>query len=183
MRVLMIALALSMFVAEAHAQSAGPPTYSVGDEWTFSNGRIQKVVKVDGDTVAMTGIGACGKEGCVTYFNKDLHFQRIEQPDGTPLTTSSKGFLPTGSGWRSWEFPLEVDNAVLAHEEVATKAGKLKAFKVVREWSTPPQMQTGRSFTWTETVWYAPEVNTIVKYTSNNPRAPEGWELISYSLK
>ena len=55
--------------------------------------------------------------------------------------------------------------------------------KVVREWSTPRHMQSGQNFSWTETVWYAPDVKSVVRYTSTNPRAPDTWELNSYSLR
>lgn len=202
-RLVHVAWVVIMFVSVAYAQSADPPTYSVGDEWKFTNGRVQKVVKVDGDAVAMTGPGIGNCPGCLWYFDKSLNLQSIAQADGTPATTS-KGFLPI-SGWQYWRFPLDVkkewrltptgltaagrtqnytiDCTVQAYEDVVTKAGTFKAFRVLRQWSTPAEMQSGRAGSWVETVWYAPEVKTVVKYSSTNPRAGDPWELSSYSLK
>ncbi len=193
----------ALIVTTAHAQSAGPPTYSVGDEWTLTNGEVLKVVTAESGIVVMQRSGYSGCPDCVYHYNNTLHLQRVERPDGTPPTSTS-GFVPVGSGWKLWDFPLEVkkewrisatgltpggsnnytvDCKVAAYEDVTTKAGTFKAFRVTRYWSVPTAAGLGRYFTWTDTVWFAPDVKTTVKYKSLNPRAPDDWELASFSLK
>jgi hypothetical protein len=192
----------ALLITTAHAQSAGPPTYSVGDEWTLTNGEVLKVVRAEGGSLVMQRSGYSGCPDCVYHYNNTLHLLRVERPDGT-LPTSTSGFVPVGSGWKLWDFPLEVkkewrisaaglnrqgtfnytiDCRVAAYEDVTTKAGKFKAFKVSRFWSVTT-LVGGRTFTWTDTVWFAPDVKTTVKYKSLNPNAPDDWELASFSLK
>ena len=48
---LLALLALTLLPSPVHAQSSGPPTFSVGDEWTLSTGLVRKVMKIDGDNV------------------------------------------------------------------------------------------------------------------------------------
>ena len=68
-----------------------------------------------------------------------------------------------------------------AYEDVATKAGTFKAFRVRRDFSEQ-ETGRGRTETWSQTLWFAPEARTTVKFTTTRPRVPE-WELTSYTIK
>jgi len=202
-RILLAALVLALLTTTAPAQSAGPPTYSVGDEWTLTNGVALKVVRAEGGIVVIQQSGNPACPDCLYHYNNSVHLLKVERPDGTPATWT-RGFLPVGSVWKYWEFPLEIkkewrisatgltqggatnftgDCKVEAYEDVATKAGTFKAFRVTRYWSIPTAAGLGRYYTWTDTVWFAPDVRSTVKYKSLNPRAPDDWELVSFSLK
>jgi hypothetical protein len=196
-----LALAVLTFLPNpVHAQSSGPPTFSMGDEWTRSTGQVQKVVKIDGDNVVITGIGACPT--CLGYYDKNLGLLRATQADGTPPDTSA-GFIPAGGDWKLYEFPLEVGkkwhfsangifrnnvnhydfvNTVEAYEDVTTKAGTFKAFRIRREVSIRPLDNRGRGASWTTTEWFSPAAKWLVKWASTNPNQRE-WELTAYNVK
>lgn len=72
--------------------------------------------------------------------------------------------------------------AVQAYEDVTTKAGTFKAFKIVRDWNIRPIDNRGRGFSWTTTEWYAPDAKWVVKWTTTNPNQKD-WELVSYTVK
>ncbi len=183
-------------------QSVGPPKYCVGDTWRFSSGRVQRVAKLDGDGVVMTnpGIGVC--PGCFWFFDQNLSLTRIEQPDGAVATTSM-GFIPGGI-WKYWEFPLETkkqwridgsglfklipfrftgDCTVEAYEDVTTKAGTFKAFKVVRQWVTVSAEYSAGTYRWYDVIWFAPAVKTVVKFKTTHMSVGTDEELVSYSLR
>lgn len=89
---------LVVLSTQASAQSAGSPAFMAGDEWKFSYGLTQSVIKVDGDVTAMKGVGNCPT--CVRYFDKNLTIMKVEQADGTPpdsLAVDSFQSGPTGS--------------------------------------------------------------------------------------
>ena len=107
----------------------------------------------------------------------------------------------TGPGWKFIDWPLEVGKTwsfsargffqqrsspydvavkVQSYEDVKTKAGTFKAFKIQYDWKTSDNF--GRTYTWTVTSWFAPEVKNLVKSTSTSSTGRE-WELVSYSLK
>lgn len=201
MQPLLVALvAVAIFAGAAHGQSYGPPTFSVGDTWTFTN-RTQTVVKVEADTVAMTGVTArCAT--CVYYFDKAFALQKITREDGKPADPATVGFLPVGPNWKVWSFPLEVNKKwnsvaegffynrmytytgnmeVEVYEDVKTKAGTFKAFKVRRDWAARAP-SASRDLTWISTEWFAPDVKASVKFTSTNRDSQES-ELTAYSLK
>ena len=119
--------------------------------------------------------------------------------DGKPADASKFGFL--GIGMKFFDFPLEVkktwrieahglfrgDNvpyiiecSVSAFEDVKTKAGTFKAFKIDRSWKI--RVSAGQSPNWSDTVWFSPAVKTPIKFESG-ARNPQNWELISYSVK
>jgi hypothetical protein len=200
MRFLVIAFGVAILAGTAHAQSAGPPTFSVGDTWTFTN-RTQSVVKVEGDTVVMTGVNArCAT--CLYYFDKGLLLQKITQEDGKTPDSATMGFMPVGPDWKVWSFPLEVNKKwsfsasgyfnnrlyrytgnieVEVYEDVKTKAGTFKAFRLRREWAARAP-GASRDLVWTSTEWFAPDVKASVKFTSTNRDSQES-ELTAYSLK
>ncbi len=204
MRTLLAALVLVFLVSSAHAQSAGFPKYVVGDEWKYSNGEAQKVVRAEAELVVLQRSGYAGRPDCLYHWNSTGDLLKIERPDGTPPARIS-GTLPVGKGWKSYDYPVEVkkewrftgtgltqrgsirytaDCRVEAYEDVTTKAGTFKAFRVSRQWGAiDPTVQSPRPFTWHDTIWFAPDAKGTVKYKSSNPRAPEDWELASLSLK
>lgn len=71
---------------------------------------------------------------------------------------------------------FNVNLIVRSYDDVKTKAGTFKAYKIEQSWSD------SYSNRWVNTVWYAPEVRNQVKVTTTNPNGTE-WELTSYSLK
>jgi len=187
----------------ASGQPYGPPKYCVGDTWTFTGGRVQRVVSVDADSVVMTGYPMLGWScpGCLFDLGKDLTLRAIRQPDGdSPDVT--RPFLPVGEGWRLWDFPLTVgkswrlsarafianfprvytvDFVVQGYEDVRTQAGTFKAFKIFRKWHWE-QTQLG-SADWGDVMWFAPSVKTMVKLKQATATNANPWELTSYDLK
>jgi len=195
MRWLITVLAILAFATAALAQSAQPPSYSVGETWKRSNGLEITVVKVDENGVQMTGfLASCPK--CLVHFDKNLTILNTTEPDGKPVDVTQHSALWLGPDWRFYDFPLEVkktwritpqgwfrgsptrytiDMTVLAYEDVKTKAGTFKAFKIQQEWVVHTQSGDFRS---TSLLWYAPEVKFAVKFTTTGT-AP-AWELVSY---
>lgn len=200
MRTVLAALILAALTTVAHAQPAAAPTYSVGDTWTFTNRQVT-VVKIDGDTTVMQGVNPICPT-CLYYLDKNVTLLKVEQDDGKAPDSAKFPFLPVGPGWRFLDFPLElkkewrisapafqrgqarnyvVDVQVQAYEDVKTKAGTFKAFKIWRQWQIVGRF-SGEDARWNDTVWFAPEAKTSVKFTSTNRFATE-WELVSYTLK
>lgn len=204
MRTLLAALVLAFLVSAAHAQSAGFPKYVLGDEWKLSNGETLKAVKAEPEMVVLQRSGWAGCPDCLWHYNNTGDLLKIERADGTPPAWIS-GTLPVGKGLKSYAYPIEmkkewrfswtgltqrgtvnftVDCRVEAYEDVTTKAGTFKAFRVSRQWrAIDPTVQNPSGFTWNDTIWFAPDAKVTVKYKINNPRAAEDWELASFSLK
>jgi hypothetical protein len=189
------------------SQSYGPPKYCVGDTWRFSDRGVQTVVKVESDTVVMTGTTTPGIScpGCLVTFDRNLVLRSITQADGKSLEVSniSRGYIPIGDGWRYWDFPLTVGKTwaisgkgfgngylggvknyfarckVEAYEDVTVTAGTFKAFKISRSWNRYEMYVESTNYS--DILWFAPEVKSTIKFRS----LPFGnsWELISYSLK
>jgi hypothetical protein len=195
-------LLLVLLSTQANAQSAEPPTYMVGESWTFSDGREVSIVKVEGDvTISKGQLLSC--PACLFHVDKNLVILKIVQADGTAPDSAAIGFVPVGSDWKFLEFPLaagkkwsfgakglfrntvnhyDIVNTVLAYEDVTTKAGTFKAFRLTRDWNIRPIDNRGRGSSWSTVEWYAPSVKRIVKYTTTNPNGRE-WELVSYTVK
>lgn len=186
-------------VTIVHAQSAPAPTYSVGDTWKRSNGQQLEVVKVGDKGYDLVGaLTTCPT--CVASLDNNSTMLAVTDSGGKPLDLTQHGFVPVGPGWKFFDYPLEpkkewrisaqafvrgsvfpytVDSRVTAYEDVKTKAGTFKAYRIERQWSLHT---AGRTFDWTDTLWWAPAVKSSVKFTSRNPNAQE-WELESYTVK
>jgi len=185
----------------ASGQSYGPPKYCVGDTWRFTTGRVQTVVRVDADSVAMTGYpllpGPC--PGCIYEFDRNQTFRSIRQPGGNSLDPRTR-WMPFGEGWQLWDFPFTVgktwrisvrafvanqarrvtlDCSVEGYEDVKTKAGTFKAFKISRTWKSEHSGDRGTESR--DISWFAPGVKTIVKQELLS--SGMSWELVSYDLK
>ncbi len=191
-------LAVFLFATTAHAQSYGPPTYSVGDTWSRSNGLEIKVVRADENGFEMAGfLPTC--QTCIYQMDKNLTILNVVHEDGKPLDVTQHGFIPLGSDWKFLDFPLEVKKRwritpqgwfqgapsrytvnfwVTAYEDVKTKAGTFKAFKIDQNWTVHTQH---RPFSWNSTLWFAPEVKSSVKFTTTG--GAQEWELVSYTIR
>ncbi len=203
-RVLMAVLAVLASVATASAQSYGPPTYSVGDTWKRSHGADPTVVKADDNEVVMKGAQlTCAT--CLYQMDRNLTILNVTQADGKAVDVTQLYGVPLSPDWRLLDFPLEVKKTwriqpqgwyrgsptqytaectVLAYEDVKTKAGTFKAYKINYAWT----VHTRRGdFRWTNVAWFAPEARSTVKFETGSPNreSPDAqdWELVSYSLK
>jgi hypothetical protein len=205
MRFLLAMLIIAVWACTAHAQSFGPPAYSVGDTWTFKSGsqtREVKVAKVGDGGVEMIGVFfQCPT--CQVQMDRNLTIQSLLDASGKPIDPTQFGFVPIGSAWKFWDFPLElrkrwdisatgfargrtanyeVTNTVESYEDLKTPAGVFKTYKVRRDWLTKGEYMVRGDFRWYTLSWFAPEAKLFVKTTSSAPNALE-WELASYSLK
>jgi len=205
--VTLAALTLALLPNPVHAQSSGPPTFSIGDEWTRSDGEVRRVVKITPDNVIVSGRLHCPT--CLTYYDKNLALIKVTQKNGAPVDASVGvgriPFVPTGTEWKTFEFPLQpgkkwtsgakgvvrnnviifsLVNTVEAYEDVTTKAGTFKAFRIRRDVSTsqPFNSQARGGPSWTTTEWYSPSAKAVVKWTSTNRNLP-GWELTALTVK
>ena len=201
-QIALVGLAVLLLISVASAQSVGPPRFTEGDEWRVSGGTVVRVVRVDGDTSVITGVPPCVT--CLIHRDKNLTWTSIEQADGRRVDPLAFVSLPSGLpiGWKFFEFPLAINRTwnfsatnsirgvarrvavtctVDAYEDVSTKAGTFKAFRIRRD-VREQEMAGGRVETWTTTVWYAPDVKAVVKLTNSRGRSPQ-WEMVSYSVK
>jgi hypothetical protein len=200
-RVLLTLLCWLTTVVLAQAQSTPAPTFEVGDSWRLSDGREIKVIRVDDAGMARTGdVRDC--PACVVHFDKQFGFSgTISDGNGKPVDVTRVQGAFVGPNWKFYDFPLETGKSwsfsaqgffrgqpqrydvtitVKSHEDVKTKAGTFKAYRLQQDWRS--RNQFGADFTWSNTVWYAPEVKGTVKFASTNINARE-WELLSYSVK
>jgi len=201
MRVLLSVLALLMLAKAAHAQSTEAPMYSVGDTWKRSNGTEVTVVKVDDSGYVYKG-GRLDCPSCLTQIDKRLTLVAVTDAEGKPVDPTQLEGVFVGPNWRFYEWPLEAkkswtvsgtriwkgtpqslaaDITVKSYEDVKTKAGAFKAYKIEYRF-TGRSAGADRNFGWTITSWYAPDVKQTVKAISTSATFRE-WELESYSLK
>src|SRR5262249_37430949 len=110
-RSLVCAAALVSSTSFAHAQSAAAPGFSIGDTWTRKNRDTSytiSVVKIeDGGTWFTGGIPNCG--GCLAYYDNNLTLLKLTRADGTAVDVTQLGFVPLGSEWRFFDFPLTLN--------------------------------------------------------------------------
>jgi hypothetical protein len=181
----------------AYAQAGARPTRSVGDTWTFTNDQVVRIVKVDENgEVQVRPKSPCPTCSWVT--DKDFTLLQVLGEDGKPTDASKFGFL--GIGMKFFDFPLEVkktwriethglfrgdnvpyiiDCTVSAFEDVKTKAGTFKAFKIDRSWRV--RVSTGPSPTWSDTAWWSPDTKSVVKFETGS-RNVRPFELESYKI-
>ena len=197
----LMVLGVLVLAGTAHAQSFGPATYALRDTWTFSDGRTIQVAKVEENGVQMAGILRTCPD-CIYHYDKNLTVLNVTHPDGKPIDLTQHGFIPLGGEWKFYDFPLEakktwritpqwwfrgtpikytIDINVLAYEDVKTKAGTFKAFKIHRAWTVHGRSGDSR---WTDETWFSPDVKFLVRFTTTSS-APgiQNFELVSYTVK
>jgi hypothetical protein len=190
--------------ALAFAQAGNSPSYSVGDTWIYSErgpqlGTEARVVKVEEGGRRVMARPKSNCPTCSWVYGQDLTLIEVLDGEGKPVDPSAFGFL--GIGMKFFDFPLEVKKAwrteghglmrgnnvpymiecvVSSYTDVKTKAGTFKAFQIDRSWKV--KVSTGPSPSWSDTVWWSPEVKNVVKFESG-ARNAQNFELISYTVK
>jgi hypothetical protein len=178
----------------AGSSVGGAPTYYVGDRWTFSNSLAVSVKSIDGNVLTFAG-GYAGCFGCL--YRGQGHRLETFAPDGGVLDVSRHAFVQSAGEWIWWDFPLHVGkhwqfsgvaylrgrahhltvvSRVWAYEDVSTKAGTFRAFKVGREYT---YLNPDARFTVNSIHWYAPSVKFLVK----DEATFWNYELVDFSVK
>ena len=143
------------------------PVYKIGDTWVRPDGTYT-LTAIDGDTYLFTS-----SRGSKVWLTRDLFVTRVEKSWGyMELYPPPKIHWPLEVGkWGVWDpiwrhswgtvsQTVEWYWRVVAYEDEHTLLhGKVKVFKIVHTMSDLPW----RSFTRTLTVWYAPEVQRIIR--------------------
>ena len=151
--VITLFMLLTTTAAIAHAQTADLPSVSVGDTWKRSDGRELRVMRVDDQGISVAGVyGSCPT--CLTVVDKTGNPSSITDADGKPMDVMRLGGVVfVGPGWKYYDWPLEVKKTwnmsakaftrgavqnvtirttVIAYEDVNTKAGTFKAYRLQR---------------------------------------------------
>jgi len=187
--------------ARAQAPVAEAPVLNVGDQWRWTFGRSRRIVAVEGELVASPFSNErCNR--CTAYRDRNLTIVKLVDKDGKVVDDPEVGYkqldfpLKIGKTWDSDQVllnnvtrvgqPYKNAFAVEAYEEVKTKAGTFKAFRISHIQQRAHSSfdgDAGRSW-WRQTLWYSPEVGAFVKREVNSKVnwGPD-WELESYSLK
>jgi len=189
------------------SQTSGPapvaeaPSFKPGDEWRWTNGGHRRVIAVEAEE-SVTSYSSQYCRECRAYRDKNLTIVRLVDKEGNLVV------LDWEVGYKMLDFPLKVgkqwaSNAtqvsqatkiaqpyknlfiVEAYEDVKTKAGTFKAFRIghVQELEhASVAADVGR--TWREDLWYSPEVKAFVKreVITRVDWGPN-WELESFSVK
>jgi hypothetical protein len=203
-RFALAALIMMASSTSVHAQFYERPKYTVGDTWHYTGGGVSTIIKVSEEGIVVTR-SASRCPTCQWVFDKDGTLLRVLTEDGKPADTRSFGFLPIGmkliqyplevnKKWRVEEYglfrgdnlPYVIDCTVSALEDVKTKAGTFKAYRIDRSWKVkihPP------SPNWNDAIWIAPDVKALVKFDpgSRGPGAgatlpSPSFELESYKI-
>jgi hypothetical protein len=200
MKWLVLACAVAVTLeSPAVAQPMTAPAYAVGDSWAYTDGRQIAVVKVDDGAPIMAGpLAVC--PACLVHYDRNLAIRKVTDPAGKPVEAAKIDFLALGPDWKFYAFPLQVKKTwtfsaeallrgkpqrfdvsvvVAALEDVQTKAGSFKAFKMERTWTTA---QAGQPSTFTDIVWFAPSAKFPVKFQSSRAGVKPG-ELTAYTVK
>jgi hypothetical protein len=185
--------------------SPGPvaeaPVFKVGDQWRWTGGGQRRIVAIDGQhTVTPYSSAAC--KNCRAHRDKNLTIVKIVDPEGNIVVDDSQ------VGHKMLDFPLTIgkrwDSNVLlvnrttkvaepykntfhveAYEDVTTKAGTFKAFRITQiqqRAHSSASHDAGRQ--WRASLWYSPAAKAFVKREVNT-KVDWGadWELEAYSLK
>jgi uncharacterized protein DUF3108 len=193
-------LFLPTIATEVPAQepAADVPSRQIGDEWKYTSGLVRKVIAVDGDAHVTTATGTARSNPDYRYhLDKNLTLTSVVNKAGESVYDPGVGLklldfpLKVGKSWTSNQqlrsrtgsyLPYDNTFTVTKYEEVKTKAGTFKAFRI--RWYQENKA-TYQSFRGTFDVWYSPEVKAIVKGELQNATGQwlPDYELESYSLK
>lgn len=178
-------LAVLLLWGVSYAQSYGPPTYSVGDTWTFKEGRSTregKVVAVNANENTIKGLFS-GCPTCLVRTDKNLTWLELLDAAGKPVDVTQYGAVPVGA-WKLYDFPLEVnktwnfsadafiqnqpanfnyDLKVEAYEDVKTPAGVFKAYRIRAAVNVRGR---GWENNYQNVSWFAPDAKIVVKFTT-----------------
>ena len=191
-----LTLALLASTAPAPAQRTGSasvvaeaPRWQVGDEWRYSDGRTTRVVAVEDGSIVTENIPDRECPGCRSVRNANWAVIAVIGNDGK--RSASPGYrdldFPLSVG-KEWKFELERTRSpggafldfvhryrVEAFEEVKTKAGVFKAFRVnLRRDGVGPYRWSGQL-----DFWWSPEVRGSVKRKVYTPGWVSDYELVS----
>ena len=189
-------LLVTVIPSLAQAPVAEAPTFQVGDEWRYTDGTVFRILAVEGDLIVTTSLTYPPQElcrDCRFYRDKNLTIIKVTDKNGKPEESEVVGFktldfpLQIGKQWtsnqklkqRSSGRYLDYDNTfkVEGYEEVQTKAGTFKAFKVTQKQERRPYWSGQLTF------WYSPEVKAVVKRQVPSAQWQNDRELESYTLK
>jgi len=184
-----------------HAQVYERSKHTVGDMWSYTNGLVTKVVKVSEDGEVQIRSRPCPT--CQWVLDKDGTLLQVLTEDGKPADTGSFGFLPIGMKLTQWPLepgkkwrveatglsrgdnrPYVIDCTVSALEDVKTKAGTFKAYRIDRSWKIKVSY-SGPSPNWNDAIWIAPAVKGLVKVDSGSrsPRPGDNLPTSSFELE
>ena len=193
------ALAVLIVMASStlvQAQVYERPTRTVGDTWSYTNGNVITIVKMSAEGEVQTRSSQCPT--CQWLVDKDGTLTQVLTADGKPADTGSfGGMVPIGMKLTQWPLepgkkwhveeyglfrgesvPYVIDCTVSAVQDVKTKAGTFKAYRIDRSWKI--KVKQGTTPTWNDALWMAPDVKGLVKFESGS-RAPS-FELESYKV-
>jgi hypothetical protein len=176
---------------------AHSPDWKVGDEWRYA-GRDKWVVRVvarEGETVITECVPCRGCPGCRDVRDTNWSVLRVLDKDGQPIPncevcgaraldfplTVGKQWRSEFSGWSSGGGRSDYvnDYRVVAFEDVKTKAGTFKAYRInVRQENTGPYRGS-----WQLDLWWSPDVRAFVKRRVYASGWVSDYDLESYSLK
>lgn len=171
------------------------PTFKVGDEWRYTGGYFIRVVGLEGDHVVTETNLDPSCRSCRFVRDKNGTVVRVLDADGKPVEYALSGLkildFPMRVG-KQWSQDLSLRQLstgamrpysntfkVEAYEEVVTKAGTFKAFRI--SW----RQESRGSYAWHGSLdlWWSPDVRAYVKravYTSGWSR---DFDLQAYTLK
>lgn len=200
MRWLVLACTVAVALeSPAFAQPVAAPAYAVGDSWAYTDGRQIAVVKMEDGAPIMAGpLAVC--PACLVHYDRNLAIRKVTDAAGKAVEAAKIDFLALGPEWKFYAFPLavkktwsfsaeglirgkpqryDVSVVVATLEDVQTKAGSFKAFKMERTWTGT---QAGQPFKFTDVVWFAPSAKFPVKFQSSRAGVKPG-ELTAYKVK
>lgn len=180
---------------------AEAPIFKVGDQWRWTGGAQRRVLAIEGSNT-ITTFWSSGCQNCRAYRDKNLTVIKLVDREGNIVVDDSQ------IGYKTLDFPLTIgkrweSNVMLvnrttrvaepyanqfrveAQEEVKTKAGTFKAFRISHlQQRAHSTFSSEAGLTWRVTLWYSPDAKAVVKREANT-RVNSGpdWELESYSLK
>jgi len=189
---ILLTLGLTVCASVQPGVSQGPraerPTYALGEKWIRSDGEYE-LIRIEKDHYIFSA--GAGREIELT---KDLAIAKVRRgkdvmafdppPKLTwPLEVGKSG-IDQVTWYRSWN-PAEPATAafswkVEAYEDVQTRAGTFKAFRIVQTL----RMRTQRGVNWERhfVIWYAPEVRQFVKAGGSGKTEAEQLRFLAFQV-
>lgn len=159
-------------------------------------GAIFRIVAVTGDQYVFWNSVSRSCPDCQYFFDRNRTLLKVLTKDGAPADDSNVGMkyfdfpLSVGKRWTSHQnlrqrntpdlVPYENTFTVDRYEDVKTKAGTFKAFRIVWEQENKAIYRTWKGYLYR---WYSPEVRNWIKQEVRTPNWFQDFELESCSLK